>query len=49
LPSFKDSPGNLTQFEDILFGNNDMDSSVGVIAVKLASAENNKVGICSDT
>lgn len=48
---YKGSPGNLIQFEDILFGNNDIVANSSVIAIKLATEGRSKVlGLsCIDT
>lgn len=41
----KGSPGNLSSFEDILFGNNDIVESVSVIAVKLGTEGKSRVSV----
>ncbi|KZC10857.1 DNA mismatch repair protein Msh2, partial [Dufourea novaeangliae] len=47
----KGSPGNLAQFEDVLFGNNDIAVSIRVIAVKLGvDGKSRMIGLsCADT
>lgn len=42
---FKGSPGNLSQFEELLFGNSENAESSTVIAVKLDTVNNSKVNI----
>ncbi|CAD5124214.1 DgyrCDS12512 [Dimorphilus gyrociliatus] len=41
--TFKASPGNLTQFEDVLFGTKEMDSGAGVMAVRLSTKNNKRI------
>ncbi|GLH03733.1 DNA mismatch repair protein spellchecker 1 [Gryllus bimaculatus] len=43
VAEFKGSPGNLQQFEDILFSNNEQMNSTAVIAVKIGGEGKNKV------
>jgi len=42
---YKGSPGNLSHFEDILFGNNDIAVGVSVIAVRLGTEGKSRVSL----